>query len=147
MSNSLKFSVLNLYLPLRGKVFKINLKSLIPFLEMLFLPILFLQLGKEYFYNIEWEEFVLLMVCKFSLWSLQAIICTFSFEIKESSLSDTRCCITTLVIKEWCDVAQDLLCQTTLSWRHIIGMQGKTHQCKQRKQSNCLMFIFSFPRT
>jgi hypothetical protein len=82
---------------------------------MLFLPILFLQLGKEYFYNIEWEEFVLLMVCKFSLWSLQAIICTFSFEIKESSLSGTRCCITTLVIKEWCDVAQDLLCQTTLS--------------------------------
>jgi hypothetical protein len=49
------------------------------------------------------------------------------------------------VIKEWCDVAQDLLCQTTLSWRHIIGMQGKTHQCKQRKQSNSLILIFSFP--
>jgi hypothetical protein len=27
-------------------------------------------------------------------------LCTFSFEINESRLSDTRCCITTLVIKE-----------------------------------------------
>jgi len=31
----------------------------------------------------------------------------------------------TVVIKEWHDVAQDLLCQTILSWRHIIGMRGK----------------------
>jgi hypothetical protein len=27
--------------------------------------------------------------------------------------------------KEWRNVAQDLLCRTTLSWRHIIGIQGK----------------------
>jgi hypothetical protein len=31
----------------------------------------------------------------------------------------------TVVIKEWCDVARDLLCRTILSWRHIIGTQGK----------------------
>jgi len=31
----------------------------------------------------------------------------------------------TVVIKEWCDVAQNLLCRTILSWRHIIGMRGK----------------------
>jgi hypothetical protein len=48
------------------------------------------------------------------------------------------------VILEWCDVAQDLLCRTTLSWCHIIGMRGKTHQCKQRKQRDCLMFIHSY---
>jgi hypothetical protein len=47
---------------------------------------------------------------------------TFSFEINESSLSDTRCCITTLVIKEWRDVAQDVPCRTTLTLRHTIGM-------------------------
>jgi hypothetical protein len=43
----------------------------------------------------------------------------FSFEIEESSLTDTRCCITTLVIKEWCDVAPDLFCRTTLSWYDV----------------------------
>jgi hypothetical protein len=37
----------------------------------------------------------------------------------------------TVVIKEWCDVARDFLCRTTLSRRHIIGMREKTHQCKQ----------------
>jgi hypothetical protein len=53
---------------------------------------------------------------------------TFSFEINESRLSDTdtRCCITTLtvtvVIKEWRDVARDVLCRTTLTWRHTIGI-------------------------
>jgi hypothetical protein len=53
--------------------------------------------------------------------------CTFAFEFKEVwyKVSDTRCCITTLVIKEWRDVARDLLCRTILSWRHIIGMRGK----------------------
>jgi hypothetical protein len=34
-------------------------------------------------------------------------LCTFSFEIKESSLSDTRCCITTL----WRDIERDVLCR------------------------------------
>ena len=51
---------------------------------------------------------------------------TFSFEINESSLSDTRCCITTLVIKEWRDVARDVPCRTTLTLRHTIGMWDKT---------------------
>jgi hypothetical protein len=43
---------------------------------------------------------------------------TFSFEINESRLSDTRCCITTItsvVIKEWRDVTRDVLCRTTLT--------------------------------
>ena len=48
-----------------------------------------------------------------------------------------------VVIKEWRDVVRDVLCQTTLLWRHITGMREKTHQCKQRKQSDCLMFIHS----
>ena len=54
---------------------------------------------------------------------------TFSFEINESRLSDTRCCITTItsvVIKEWRDVTRDVLCRTTLTWRHTIGMWDKT---------------------
>ena len=51
---------------------------------------------------------------------------TFSFEINESSLPDTRCCITTLVIKEWCNVARDVPCRTTLTLRHTIGMRDKT---------------------
>jgi len=42
----------------------------------------------------------------------------------------------TVVIKEWRDVARDPPCRTILSWRHIIGMRGKTRQCEQRKQSN-----------
>jgi hypothetical protein len=50
----------------------------------------------------------------------------------------------TVVLKEWCDVARDVLCRTTLSWHHIIGMRGKTHLCKQRKHSDCLMFIHSY---
>jgi hypothetical protein len=50
----------------------------------------------------------------------------------------------TVVLKEWCDVARDVLCRTTLSWHHIIGMGGKTHLCKQRKHSDCLMFIHSY---
>ena len=45
-------------------------------------------------------------------------LCTFSSEINESRPSDTRCCITTVVIKEWCDVARDILCRTTLTWLH-----------------------------
>jgi len=32
----------------------------------------------------------------------------------------------TVVIKEWRDVARDVLCRTTLSWRHTIGMWDKT---------------------
>jgi hypothetical protein len=48
----------------------------------------------------------------------------------------------TVVINKWCDVACDFLCRTTLSWCHIIGMRGRTHQCKQRKQSDCLMFQY-----
>ena len=42
------------------------------------------------------------------------------------------------------DVAQDLLCQTTLSWSHFIGMRGKTHQRKQHKLCDCSMFIHSY---
>ena len=34
--------------------------------------------------------------------------------------------------------------QTTLSWHHIFRMRGKTCQCKQRKQRDCLMFIHSY---
>ena len=45
----------------------------------------------------------------------------------------SRCLIQdVVVIKEWRDVAQNILCQTILSWRHIIGMRGKTRQCEQR---------------
>jgi hypothetical protein len=33
-----------------------------------------------------------------------------------------------VLIKEWWDVARDPPCQTILSWRHIIGMRGKTRQ-------------------
>jgi len=29
--------------------------------------------------------------------------------------------------KKWRHVAWDLLCRTTFSWRHIIGMREKTH--------------------
>jgi DNA polymerase III epsilon subunit-like protein len=59
-------------------------------------------------------------------------------------------CIVFENFKEWCDIALDLLCQTTLSWRHIIGMRGKTHQYKQCKENihinvrqlrdNCIVF-------
>ena len=58
----------------------------------------------------------------------------------------TRCLIQDVlsVIKGWRDVARDLLCRTTLSWRNITGMQGTTHQCKQRKQNDCLKFINSY---
>jgi len=28
----------------------------------------------------------------------------------------------TVVKTEWCDVSRDVLCGTTLSWRHIIRM-------------------------
>jgi hypothetical protein len=31
-----------------------------------------------------------------------------------------------VVIKEWCDVARDVLCRTTLTWRHTIEMWDKT---------------------
>jgi hypothetical protein len=31
----------------------------------------------------------------------------------------------TVVIKEWRDLARDLLCRTILSWRNIIGMRVK----------------------
>ena len=41
---------------------------------------------------------------------------TFSFEINESRLSDTRCCYHhTVVIKEWREVARDVLSRTTLT--------------------------------
>ena len=49
----------------------------------------------------------------------------FSFEFKGNSLSDTRCMIQDVVIKEWRDVVRDLLCRTILSWRHFIGMRGE----------------------
>jgi len=67
-------------------------------------------------------------------------LCTFSFEIKESSLSDTRCVIQYVVSlhRSYKKMARNFLCRTTLSWRHSIGMRGKPHQCNQRKQSDCL---------
>ena len=46
---------------------------------------------------------------------LYLTLCTFSFEINESRPSDTRYCITTLVIKEWRGIARDVLCRATLS--------------------------------
>jgi imidazoleglycerol phosphate synthase glutamine amidotransferase subunit HisH len=38
----------------------------------------------------------------------------------------------------------DIFFRTILAWHHIIGMWGKAHQCKQRKQSDCLTFIHSY---
>jgi hypothetical protein len=49
-----------------------------------------------------------------------------------------------VVIKEWRDAVQYFLCRTTLSRRHSIVMQGGTNQGKQRKQSDCLIFIHSY---
>ena len=69
-------------------------------------------------------------------------LCTFSFEIKESSLSDTRFCITTLVIEEWRKDARDL-CRTTLSWHHIIGMR-ENHINVSNVNKVTLMFIHSY---
>jgi hypothetical protein len=34
----------------------------------------------------------------------------------------------TMVIKEWRNVAGDVLCRTTLTWRHIIGIWDKTQK-------------------
>jgi hypothetical protein len=48
------------------------------------------------------------------------------------------------ISKEWRDAVQDFLCRTTLSRRHSIVMQGGTNQGKQRKQSDCLIFIHSY---
>ena len=107
-------------------------------------------------YKFKWNCRFIMIWIKFVWWCLTSLstifqfyltFCTFSFQLKESSLSDTRCliqdvwckvsdtrcCITTLtvMIKEWRDVARDLLCRTILSWCHIIGMRGKTRQCEQ----------------
>lgn len=46
-------------------------------------------------------------------------------------------------IKEWCDVARDFLSWSAFSC-HTIGMQKMMHQCKQRNQCDCLMFILSY---
>jgi hypothetical protein len=72
-------------------------------------------------------------------------LCTFSFEINESRLSDIRYLIQYAVsphcgVKEWCDVARNDLCWTTLSWRHIIGMRGETHW-ESKQLLNVLSFI------
>ena len=40
----------------------------------------------------------------------------------------------TVVIKEWHDVVRDLLCRTTLSWRHIIGMHSNSTLVNERQQ-------------
>ena len=63
----------------------------------------------------------------------------FSIEIKESSLSDTRC-----LKQEWCNVERDFLCRITLLLHHSVGIRGKTHQCKQCIRSNHLIFIHSY---
>jgi hypothetical protein len=47
------------------------------------------------------------------------MLCPFTSEIKECSLMQD------VVMKEWRDLARDLLCRTTLSSRHIIGTQEK----------------------
>ena len=39
----------------------------------------------------------------------------------------------TVAIKEWHEVAWNVQCLTTFSWRHSIGMQEKTSHCKQHK--------------
>jgi len=52
-------------------------------------------------------------------------LCTFSFEINESRLSDTRCLIQDVVSPQ-CGHKRMVLFRTTLSWRHIIGMWDKT---------------------
>jgi len=66
--------------------------------------------------------------------SYYLIFSTFLFEIKDGRPSDKILYHHTVVIKEWRDVARDLFCRTTLSWRHIIEMREKTYQNKQRKQ-------------
>jgi hypothetical protein len=71
-------------------------------------------------------------------------LCTFSFEIKESSLSDTRCLIQDVVSPHCGDKRMAQCCprRTTLSWRHIIGMWDKTDLCNQCKHSDS--FIHSY---
>ena len=58
-------------------------------------------------------------------------------------LSDARCVIHDVVslLRGYKRMARIFLCRDTLSWRLSIGMQGKPHQCKQRKQSDSLNFI------
>jgi hypothetical protein len=48
---------------------------------------------------------------------------------------------TTLLLEKYCIIT---LCRTTLSARASIIIRGKTHQCSQRKQSDCLMFMQSY---
>jgi hypothetical protein len=67
------------------------------------------------------------LLCTMYLIGIYLPLCTFSFEINKSRLSNTRCLIQvvvsphTVVINEWRDVARDVLCRTTLTWRHTIG--------------------------
>jgi len=74
-------------------------------------------------------------------------LCTFSFEIKESSLSDIQDVWYKMlhhhiaVIKEWREVAWNVFCRTTFLRRHSIGMREKTSQCNQHKQNDCSMLI------
>ena len=51
----------------------------------------------------------------------------------------------TVVLKEWCDVARDVLCRTTLS-NDIISLEcGKKHiYVSNEKHSDCLMFIHTY---
>jgi len=56
--------------------------------------------------------------------------CTFSFEFKESSLSDTRCLIQYVVSphfggKRMARLCTRSSCRTILSWRHIISTLTK----------------------
>jgi len=76
-------------------------------------------------------------------------LCTFSFEIKESSLSDTRCRIQDVVSPHCVDKRMARRCRrfsmpnyfVMTSYR--IGMRGEIHQCKLRKQTDFLVFIHS----
>ena len=66
---------------------------------------------------------------------------TFSFEINQSRLSDTRCLIQDVVSphcgdKELRDVARDVLCRTTLTWRHTIGMWDKALTVGNERKNN-----------
>ena len=70
---------------------------------------------------------------------------TFSYEIQESSQSDTRC-LKQDVVSPYCGDKRMVWCcmRTTLAKHHSIGVWGKTHQCKQHKQSDWWMFIHSY---
>jgi hypothetical protein len=75
---------------------------------------------------------ILSMICTFSLWSLHVIRYYLTLSTFPLKLKKVACLIQgvwykmlyhhTVVIKEWCDAAWDVLCWNILSWSHIIGI-------------------------